>query len=171
MIVWQVIKDCFDLILESYKWLFESLFTRNKENPRAEPFNVLEYSQRREKLILELEKEYQAEHTIVLWWSYDGLKLNKDGTHEWISKKPPDPIKQAIESNLQNQPISLDMALLSLNAAAMVNTLQMQNAVQNLNTAMMYPRYLPSYPYYNGYLGGFGAVGIPYYHNCNYWRY
>lgn len=56
------------------------------------PFSVTEYLDRMERESLKL--AYQSEeYLIVLWWGFDGLRLNEDGTAEWISRRnEPKPI-------------------------------------------------------------------------------
>lgn len=70
----------------------------NEQN-NVKPFCVSEYYSRTEKIALDiLERRKPADKTITLWWGLDGLRLNEDGTTEWISRKKPDPIKQRAES-------------------------------------------------------------------------
>lgn len=54
------------------------------------PFSVPDYLDRMEKLHLKAmqERENEQAHIIVLWWGFDGLRLNADGTMEWISRRP-----------------------------------------------------------------------------------
>lgn len=53
----------------------------------VKPFSVTEYLGRMERESLKL-AERREQYLIVLWWGYDGLRLNEDGTTEWISRKP-----------------------------------------------------------------------------------
>lgn len=51
-------------------------------------FSVSEYFDRIEKASIEILEEIKpVDHTIVLWWGLDGLRLNEDGTLEWTSRK------------------------------------------------------------------------------------
>lgn len=69
----------------------------NEQN-NVKPFCVSEYYYRTEKIALDiLERQKTADKTITLWWGMDGLRLNEDGTTEWISRKKPEPIKQREE--------------------------------------------------------------------------
>lgn len=54
------------------------------------PFSVPDYLNRMEKLHLKAlqERENEEPHIIVLWWGFDGLRLNADGTTEWINRRP-----------------------------------------------------------------------------------
>lgn len=59
---------------------------------QEDKFFVSEYFERTEKIYNDIlkEKEKQAEseeYIIVLWWGFDGLRLNKDGSSEWIRKE------------------------------------------------------------------------------------
>lgn len=38
---------------------------------------------------IELEKEQRKPYLITLWWGLNGLRLNEDGTSEWIRKMIP----------------------------------------------------------------------------------
>lgn len=61
---------------------------KNDKGSIIEPFSVAEYFKRKEKLNIELlEEQKAAKHTIVLWWGLDGLRMNEDGSTEWIKKK------------------------------------------------------------------------------------
>lgn len=48
-----------------------------------EPFDI-----ERETLKILEEKENEEPYLITLWWGFDGLRLNDDGTMEWISRRP-----------------------------------------------------------------------------------
>lgn len=51
-------------------------------------FSVSDYLARTEKAYLQiLEEQEPFEYEIVLWWGLDGIRLNKDGTTEWIIRK------------------------------------------------------------------------------------
>ena len=53
-------------------------------------FSLQSYFDRIEKLNLELLQEYESRDRpeLVLWWGLDGIRLNEDGSSEWISKRP-----------------------------------------------------------------------------------
>lgn len=74
--VWHLYDDITDLI---------SSFREEKETAR--PFSVSEHFSRIEKVADDITREYEREDPCtVLWWGLDGLKLNEDGTMEWIRK-------------------------------------------------------------------------------------
>lgn len=52
------------------------------------PFSVPEYYDRaqQQQETLQAEKENQKPYAIILWWGLDGLRLNDDGSFEWIRK-------------------------------------------------------------------------------------
>lgn len=51
-------------------------------------FSVSEYISRIEQTALDiLESMKPIDKTITLWWGLDGLRLNEDGTTEWVSRK------------------------------------------------------------------------------------
>lgn len=51
-----------------------------------EVFSHIEYLSRIENLCESIWQEPREEYVLILWWGLDGLRLNKDGTSEWISK-------------------------------------------------------------------------------------
>lgn len=53
-----------------------------------EPFSVAEYMDRIDRAQVEiLSNQKPVDQTIILWWGLDGLRLNEDGTLEWITRK------------------------------------------------------------------------------------
>lgn len=47
-----------------------------------------DYEKEIHDILVEDEKERQNLPCVTLWWGLDGLRLNRDGTTEWICKKP-----------------------------------------------------------------------------------
>lgn len=93
-----------------------------KENPILYPFSVCEYYDRIEKAQLEiLEEQKPVESMIILWWGFDGLRLDKDGTLQWISRKKP----EAVNQNVFYQPPQ------SMAMAQIINQLDMRNMCEN----------------------------------------
>jgi hypothetical protein len=58
----------------------------DRELLEAEPFSVERYYERMEQVALDIAKEKPAPYLLTLWWGPDGLRLNPDGTTEWISR-------------------------------------------------------------------------------------
>ena len=59
----------------------------SQSEPRSK-FSVSQYLECAEKAYLEiLQQQEPFEYEIVLWWGFDGVRLNKDGSPEWISRK------------------------------------------------------------------------------------
>lgn len=59
-----------------------------------EPFVISEYYARTEQAALDiLETQEPVDQTIILWWGLDGLRLNEDGTMEWVSRRKPKPVR------------------------------------------------------------------------------
>ena len=62
-----------------------------------EPFILSEYFSHMEQASLDiLENQESVDKTIILWWGLGGLRLNEDGSLEWISRKKPKPVNQNI---------------------------------------------------------------------------
>lgn len=62
---------------------------RSKIEPPAESYSASGYLERMEKYCLSLNVEPEP-YLITLLWGYDGLRMNDDGTTEWISIRPVD---------------------------------------------------------------------------------
>ncbi len=144
-----------EFIISCLKPVFEWLqaLIGEKEETRTEPFNVSEYLRRREKLILELEEEKGVEHTFVLWWGLNGLKINDDGTLKWISKKTKEPesvprIEFNFDSMCQATKSQID-ELIARNACAQIQNCQKAQNAMLMNMAMP-PAYM-SYNHCNAY--------------------
>lgn len=55
---------------------------------------ISEYYDRTEKAAIDiLETQEPVDQTIILWWGLDGLRLNEDGTMEWVSRRKPKPVR------------------------------------------------------------------------------
>lgn len=102
-----------------------------KDKDAVAPFSVAEYYKRKEKLTLQiLEDKKPVSHTIVLWWGLDGLRLNEDGSREWISRK--NTVNQNIFYPSQqsictpNHPIDIRMNMCQ-STQSQIDALKMQN--------------------------------------------
>lgn len=100
---------------------------------QAEPFSVARYFDHIEETFLKIheKREKEPDYTIILWWAFDGLRLNKDGNTEWISRRKKaepraecrtneDFMRVLAEDALQFQKAKLDI-IMQQNAANMVN--------------------------------------------------
>lgn len=152
--------------------LWFAFILRDKAHPKkqtpigqelVEPFSVTEYLDRIERELLKL-AERRGQYLIVLWWGYDGLRLNEDGATEWISRKPTPPpqIDYSIcnttvtQSGLQNTICNarsieqMQMQLQSAQLQAMQDA-QIQNVINCIRPAP-YPAYLIQQTYSPNYL-------------------
>lgn len=68
--------------------------TQKEQLPEhSEPFVISEYYARTEQAALDiLEQQEPMDQTIILWCGLDGLRLNEDGTMEWVSRRKPKPV-------------------------------------------------------------------------------
>jgi len=138
---------------------------KSSTEPYSDPFSVSEYYKRIERTWLEFlsEQECVEKYTLVLWVGLDGLRLNDDGTMEWIKRDmygqtKPREISLANEqsyvpcfSNLQNTIMSLQeqkQALLFREA----QNLQWQNLINSLQFTPPMSPYIQSAPYYDNLL-------------------
>lgn len=74
----------------------------------AKTYSISEYFDRTEQTALDiLEHQEPIDKTIILWWGLDGLRLNEDGTTEWVRRKKENPFSEnVVYQPLQNiQPI------------------------------------------------------------------
>lgn len=69
--------------------------TQKEQLPEhSEPFVISEYYARTEQAALDiLEQQEPMDQTIILWCGLDGLRLNEDGTMEWVSRRKPKPVR------------------------------------------------------------------------------
>ena len=127
-----------------------------------------EYLSRIEKASVEIMSQAEpVDKIIVLWWGLDGLRMNEDGSLEWISRKEPE--KKSVNQNLSMAHIinPLDMRNMCQSTRAQIEELQakidafkMENSIQQINTQVIaqmqlpplqtiYPAYMqrPQYPY------------------------
>lgn len=145
----------------------------SKNLESVEPFVVSEYYDRMEKAALDiLEQREPMGQTIILWWGLDGLRLNEDGTLEWVSRRKPKPVQEdvfyqpfqsmpAYNPNLfdqtQSTRASID-ALMAQNASLRMQALQAQQTAQLINSlqqcCVQYPAQYPPY-FYGGCCGNY----------------
>ncbi len=85
-------------MLFSVFWIIKKYLAAHSEAglEKAEPcapFCVVDYMSHIEETCETLWEEPKEEYILILWWGLEGLRLNKDGTREWISKtnSPPKP--------------------------------------------------------------------------------
>lgn len=129
-----------------------SRVNRKNDTPKLEiePFSVPAYFDRMEQIALDiLEKQEPIGKTIILWWGLDGLRLNEDGTLEWISRKKQKPDMQGtpdpyviptglFSNNVFYQPLqSIMQADETQSKRAQIEELMMRNsALQNQTTQL-----------------------------------
>lgn len=81
----------------AFEWLRNLFWRSEPKDVGAEHFVVSEYLARIEKASIEiLESRKPIEQIVILWWGLDGLRLNEDGTAEWISRKKPAPVQRNV---------------------------------------------------------------------------
>lgn len=127
--------------------------------PYTSDFSVSEYMGRMEAETVKNMQEAQKrpKYQLVLWAGLDGLRLNDDGTAEWIRRKknklePPLPAQNCI--NVTPPFVPLMHNLFQQNMCCQDNTatllaLQIQQTQQMVNA--YHPPYMQAtYPYYQG---------------------
>lgn len=95
-----VIACCTTLITISYvlrrrAWrdLETAVRTRHAYEDRVDPFEAAAYLSRMEDVYLQiLETAQPVDWTITLWLGLDGLRIDPDGTAEWIKRSGPAPL-------------------------------------------------------------------------------
>lgn len=105
----------------------------------SEPFNLSEYydrtKQQHESLLAE--KYNQDPYVIILWWNNNGLRLNDDGSFEWIRKNyKPVSISYQPQQSVTRQ---IDDGTRELNAQiqAGINQLHYEIARQQMQAAQI----------------------------------
>ena len=142
----------------------------------SKPFIVSEYYDRTEKAALDiLETQEPVDQTIILWWGLDGLRLNEDGSLEWVSRKKLKPVNQNVSWQLcQNVTYipQFDACQSTQATREQLFNLNMQLQMANFNVAMQnqingfdsaFQRYMvqaPIYPAYPSYINA-GSVQFP----------
>lgn len=144
----------------------------NEKIELAKPYSTSEYFARIEQTAIDiLEEQKPIDRTIVLWWGMDGIRLNEDGTLEWISRKKPSPVArgtfcqpfQPIKSiatgsllvgQMQSTRAQIDALIAQSTALQMQSwqSAQMENVIQRccVKSPMQYPHY-----FYGGCCGNY----------------
>ena len=96
MIAW-IIGMLAAIIICTIHYLINKRLYEGEPLEPTKPFVVSEYCAYIEHTALDiLENQEPIDQTIILWWGLDGLRLNEDGTAEWISRKKPSPVQQNV---------------------------------------------------------------------------
>lgn len=155
------------------------------------PFSVSAYLSRRERECLNLleEREREGPYIITLWLGFDGLRLNADGTTEWVSRREQQSKKNSQWFNVYNDDIDGNIhkpkELLMMREctqtesktleALIRSNIQNQTQELQLKNLQMQPAMLstnPAVPVYTAYscvspyLGGYNPCYNPYYNPC-----
>lgn len=180
--------SCLIVLLQQF---ILSKVKRINDTPKfeIEPFSVTKYFDRTEQAALEiLEKQKPIDQTIILWCGLDGLRLNEDGTLEWISRKNPNPVPQnvfyqpcqSIQADVESQ---LRLHSQAQSTRARIEEFVMQNAAlqiqatQSMQNAAIIG--MLAHPIMPGYMGCSPYMQPPYLQSalafpltqycCNYW--
>lgn len=90
------VKTLISDLIDSYEVSMKDIIF-SIESQKIKPFIVSEYYDRIEKAALDiLEDQKPVDQIIILWWGFDGLRLNENGELEWISRKKQKPVNQNI---------------------------------------------------------------------------
>lgn len=150
-----VVKNIFS---STGEWICNLFQQSSSQNNDAEPFVVSEYLTRIEKASIEiLESRKPVEQIVILWWGLDGLRLNEDGTAEWISRKKPSPVQRNVfyqPCQAVIPPPKYDMgqstqakidALMAQNMQLQVQAWQAEQSGQMINALQRYVVQWPGY--------------------------
>ena len=144
------------------------LFWRKKKEPERQQiqqnvpaFSAYEYMGRMEAASVEIMRKTQKrpKYQIVLWAGLDGLRMNEDGTTEWIrreeEKKPNAPIENvgSLRASYYNQLLSVscetENTIFRLQAQLQNTCIQQQVMMQNQQIVnAVQPAYLTVYSPY-----------------------
>lgn len=120
----------------------------------TEKCSVFEYLSRIEAAHLDiLENIVPTDKTITLWWGLDGLRLNEDGTMEWVSRKKKRTSESAPYQPCQCQSIQPFQTSMLHQARWDDQTQCTRNRMEALNAAIQQccVQYSAQYPpYYHG---------------------
>lgn len=120
---------------------FTDIISANKQykiQKLVEPFVLSEYFERTEKAFIDtLQTQTPIDCTIVLWFGLDGLRMNEDGTFEWISRVQPKHSYQNISYQMcQSAPILFDGLQNTQATQEQIFALKMQLDITNFNIAL-----------------------------------
>lgn len=132
-------------------------YERELQERYIDSFSVSEYYDRTQQQLefLQAEKENQEPYAIILWLGIDGLRLNDDGSFEWVRKRKkqkgntPAQFQQVQNAQvitgteIQTQ-ISLLRYKLLMEQTQAAQIQQTQNIINSLQSSQ-YPQYI-SYP-------------------------
>ena len=136
-VVWLYVVTIYKRDMENYvEWKEDQRWELKYKRDITPRFNASEYLERIEKVFLEtLETRQPISRSITLWWGLDGLRLNEDGTTEWISRKKTNPADSVFYQTCQSiLPLQTGTLLYSQFADSMqcaeaeINKMMMQNA-------------------------------------------
>lgn len=148
--------------------------TQKEQLPEhSEPFVISKYYARTEQAAIDiLETQEPVDQTIILWWGLDGLRLNDDGTLEWVRRKKQKPVQEnvfyqpcrsipaynsALFAQTQSTRATID-ALMAQNASLQMQALQAQQTAQVINSlqqcCVQHPAQYPPY-FYGGCCGNY----------------
>lgn len=104
----------------------------------VEPFVLSEYFERIEKAFIDiLQTQTPIDCTIVLWFGLDGLRMNEDGTFEWISRvQPKHSYQNTFYQMCQSAPILFDGLQNTQATQEQIFALKMQLDMTNFNIAL-----------------------------------
>lgn len=104
-------------------------------------YSVSDYyeSMERYQLSLQAEKESREPYLLILWWGFDGLRLNEDGTTGWISRRP-----ASKQTDIKQQSLNPLITQISQSAcqSTSVQIASLQSQIQQcMNTAAQMQQY------------------------------
>ena len=141
------------LVYENINWAQKSPSSVFAEigSPLCEPFDI-----EKECLKLQEEREKQEPYLITLWWGFDGLRLNVDGSTEWISRRESDEnsvdsgLAQILQNSLENEIATMQLHQMryQLQSVYAYQNMNMQSTIQHQIAAQCQNAVLPAYPTY-----------------------
>lgn len=105
-------------------------------------FSHIDYLSRIETLCETLWQEPHEKYVLILWWGLDGLRLNENGTREWVNKAKPKPEpKEDMANSIRNTYKRLSYYSMLQNCccetASRIRALETQNTCLKLQAAQM----------------------------------
>lgn len=176
------------MIIISYFVLLKRRKKEKEKHIKKVEFSVSDYIARRERECLKLleEREREGPYIITLWLGLDGLRLNTDGTTEWVKRTAKKDTTTEIQNrgcrtlpdfvlnDMQNCSGTITCAhtesrtletLIRSNIQSQTQALQLQNLQMQLamlSAKPAVPVYL-AYSCVSPYLGGYNPCYNPYY--------
>lgn len=160
MSVFQEVGECFEFLKLVFAEVWDSIMTilcpfnlkatKPEYTDYISDFSVSEYMDRLEKAGIEImdEAEKRPEYKVILWAGLDGLRMNQDGTTEWIRREekkqepvsvfysPPNQLLSVSSETMQNPFSGFQNITEQIDSQIRNQTCQIENSIRMMQMQM-----------------------------------